>query len=397
MKKIIILLGFIFIISNSFAVVILKPEISFYRDRDSTFKERLERRDTIITFLDGIKKGINLNSKTLKNSIQLHVERQDSIIKSLKHIKESINSNRDTLQNTINVGFEAIQKKPADSIWNFGSLLGSILGALLGGGVAISIFVQGRKNEKKKEHQKLIDYGEEVYTLIKNIVVNSKQQVELLNELIASIREKAYTHGSYQHISFNLLKRAQSFNTTYTFNTFKSLSVEKKSYIKFYTSIDYLLEFFTNVDDDYNKNNSEIITPLSNNFVKLRQEIFTLGTNYIEQKRREEKTTDPLYLYVNKLVMDYYSSPTLPDAVDLKYDVEMLIRPLKIELLANFRNYDLSNDLLNLVKQAGDIYTTIIQENSKFANVLADQMDSVNNMISRLEQIETELKIIYPS
>ena len=227
--------------------------------------------------------------------------------------------------------------------------------------------------------------------------LNSKKQSELLNDLIASIREKAYTHGNYQHISFNLLQRAQSFDTTFTFNTFKQLNLEKKSYIKFYSSIDFLLEVFTNVDNDYHKNNSELITPLSNDFIKLKQEIFTQGTNYIELQRREEKTDDPLYQYLNKLIMDYYGSPSLPETIDIKYDVEMLIRPLKIELLEHFRDYDIANDILNLAKQSGDIYATITQENIKFANALAGQIESINNMIGQLEQIENELKTKYPN
>lgn len=397
MKKTIIFLTMFLITSNAFGHVVLNSKINFSSENDSIIKVQIEGQEKILKILEGINRGNIQTRSAILNRINLENNYEDKIISDINEFKEILNSNNDTLAQAIKSGFDILQEKPKETNCNICAILGSILGALLSGGFAIIIFVQGKKNERKRENQKLIYYGEEIYTLIKNIVVNSKKQSELLNDLIASIREKAYTHGNYQHISFNLLQRAQSFDTTFTFNTFKQLNLEKKSYIKFYSSIDFLLEVFTNVDNDYHKNNSELITPLSNDFIKLKQEIFTQGTNYIELQRREEKTDDPLYQYLNKLIMDYYGSPSLPETIDIKYDVEMLIRPLKIELLEHFRDYDIANDILNLAKQAGDIYATITQENIKFANALAGQIESINNMIGQLEQIENELKTKYPN
>ena len=309
MKKSIIFLTMFLITSHTFGHVVSNPKLNISSENDSIIKVQIEGQEKILKILEGINRGNIQNRNAILNRINLENNYQDKIISDINEFKEILNSNNDTLSQAIKSGFDILQKKPKETICNFCAILGSILGALLSGGFAIFIFVQGKKNDRKRENQKLIYYGEEIYTLIKNIVVNSKKQSELLNDLIASIREKAYTHGNYQHISFNLLQRAQSFDTTFTFNTFKQLNLEKKSYIKFYSSIDFLLEVFTNVDNDYHKNNSELITPLSNDFIKLKQEIFTQGTNYIELQRREEKTDDPLYQYLNKLIMDYYGSP----------------------------------------------------------------------------------------
>lgn len=198
-------------------------------------------------------------------------------------------------------------------------------------------------------------------------------------------------------MSFNLLKRAQSFDTTHVFNTFNYLYLEKKSYIKFYRSVDFLLEEFVNFDDDYHKNSSEIITPLSNDFIKLRQEIFKQGTNFIELKRRESKTDDPLYNFLNDLIIKYYTSSSLPETVDIKYDFEILIKPLKIELIEKFRDYDQANEILILAKEAGDIYISITQINGEYSSNVEGQLSNIATMIDQLEQIETELKTKYAS
>ena len=395
MKKIITFLVVTLIASNAFGKVVITSKFTHFSEKDSIIKVQLEGQEKILTILNGIKGSIIQNRNTVQTKINLEIEKYANINSNLEEIKESINSNRDTLKHAINIVFDTIKENPKDSRCNFCSILGSILGALLSGGVAISIFSQGRKNDKKNEKKKLIDYGEEVYTLVKNIVVNSKKQVELLNGLITSIRAKPYTHGNYTHISFNLLKRAQSFDTTHTFNTFKALQLEKMSYIKFYTSIDFLLELFTDIDSDYHKNNSEMITPLSNSFIKLRQEILILATNYTEGKRKESKIDDPLYIYLDQLVIEYITSQTDPKVIDLKYDEEILISPLKIQLLEKFRDYNITNDLLTLAKQAGDIYTTITTENVKFADVLASQLGPIKDNIEKLKLIESELNLKY--
>jgi hypothetical protein len=122
-----------------------------------------------------------------------------------------------------------------------------------------------------------------------------------------------------------------------------------------------------------------------------------MGTEFTDQKRKDKDLSNPLYLFLNKLVLDYYDPKSIPPTIDLKYDMEKLIRPLKEELLAKYRDYKITNDLLNLTKQAGDTYATILQENSKFSSVLENQIEPVNNMVAQLEEIETELKTKYAS
>lgn len=364
------------------------------KNLDSTLGVQMNKRDSTVQILNNLKSSIDRNRKIQNQNLILLIQGQDSISNNLYKIGKYIDSHGDSLQKTIDRNVISFIENPKKQGCNIYAILGSIIGALLSGGVAIGIFMHGKRNEKNKEKQKLYDYGEELFTLIKNIVVNSKKQVELIQVLVNSIKEKPYNHGKYQRISINLIKRAQSFDTTLTFNTFKNLNLEKKSYIKFYSSIDYLYEVFSSIDDDYHRNNKEVITPLSNEFIKLRQQILTRGTEFTDQKSKE-KDKDPLYLYIDKLVLDYYDPKSIPKTIDLKYDMEKLIRPLKEELLAKYRNYQIANELLDLTKQVGDTYATITQENTNLSDALESQIEPVNSMISRLAEIETELKTKY--
>jgi hypothetical protein len=385
MKKIIVLL-----LAQSFI-------ISSYSspNKETNHPDSIIRQDSTIQISNKIKNSLDLFRKTQNHNLTLLIQGQDSISNNILRIGKFINAGVDSIQKTLHADENPSLHNQEKQGCNICTILGSIIGALLSGLVAIGIFMLGRKIDRKKEKQKLYDFGDELYSLIKNITINSKVQVGFIKTLVKSIKEKPYTHGDYQKISNTLLKRAQSFDTTLTFNTFKILNLEKKSYIKFYSSIDFLFEVFSSIDDDYHNKNSEAITPLSNVFISLRQEILTLGTDFTDQKRKEKDLKNPLYLFLENLVLVYYKN--IPSTIDLKYDMEVLIRPLKYELLSKYRDIKIASDLLTLAKEAGDNYETIIQENIKFYTALEGQIESVNSMISRLEEIESELKSIYAS
>ena len=75
----------------------------------------------------------------------------------------------------------------------------------------------------------------------------------------------------------------------------------------------------------------------------------------------------------------------------------MLIKPLKPELIEKYRDYDEANGILTLTKEAGDIYYSITQINGDFSTNIEGQIGTLNSMIEKLDQIEGELKIKYPS
>jgi hypothetical protein len=395
MKKTFILLLLFFVTS------LLSKSIPTRLDSDSTTKTLLafynQKDDTLIQVINGITKSFENSYGKIQNAVLLEVTKSDSIFTSLKLLESSYNQWNSKLNNSIQSGFSDVTNKIPDSPSDLMNILGSIIGAVLSGAFAIWVFFQGKRNDKKKEEKMLFNYGEEVYTLLKNITINARKQVELLEQLIKSIKTNPHIPGKFQHINFNLLKLAQSLDTTKVFTTFQYLNLEKKSYIKFYQSIDFLLEEFTNIDYDYHKNNSDTITPLSNDFLKLRQEIFLQGTEYIELKRRESKTDDPFYQFINNLIIKYYESPSLPETVDIKYDFDMLIKPLKPEIIEKYRDYDQANSILNLAKQAGDLYISITQINVELANNVDGQIGYLTDMINILDQIEKELKTKYVS
>jgi hypothetical protein len=356
-----------------------------------------QENDSLLKAINGITKTFKQSSVKIQNSILLQASKSDSVFSSLKLLNSTIKEGNSTLNNSLKYGFSEVTNEIPDPPSEFMNILGAILGAVLSGVFAIIVFVQGKRMDKKKEQKMLFNFGEEVYTLLKNITINSKKQIELLDQLIKSIQANPHVPGKFQHINFNLLKRAQSLDTTKVFTTFQYLQLEKKSYIKLYQSVDFLLEEFTNIDFDYQKNNSEVITPLSNDFLKQRQEIFSKGTEYIEFKRRENKTDDPFYVFINDLIMKYYDSLPSPETVDIKYDFDTLIKPLKPEIIAKYRDLDYANIILNFAKQAGDLYVSITQINKELANSIEGQIGNLNDMIKKLDEIEAKLKIKYAS
>lgn len=393
MRKVLLQFGLL-IIANSLSgnPIISEHDSTIY----STLELNLQRQDSLLSLINERTKIYNHSLTKIQHAILLEVSRSDSLMKSIASFVSAYIQGNYELVSAILSGFNEVTTKiPRPS--KLLGILGSIIGAVLSGAFAIWVFVQGKKNDKKKEEKSLFNYGEETYTLLKNITINSKKQIDLLIELVKSINEHPHSHGKYQHMSFNLLKRAQSLDAARVFNTFQYLKLEKKSYIIFYTSIDFLLEEFINIDNDYHSNSSEIITPLSNNFLKLRQEIFNQGTEFIEIKRREAKTDDPFYQFINNLIIEYYKSPLLPDTVDISYDFEMLIKPIKPAIIKYFRDYDQANSILNLAKEAGDIYTSITQINKEFGENVEGQITNLNSMIEKLVQIENELKTMYAS
>lgn len=212
-----------------FITSFLSKGISSRSEYDSTTDTILtmyiQKHDTLIKIINGITKLYDQSSRKIQNAIILEASKSDSLISSLNLLNNAYNQWNPTLNNTIQSGFNEVTNKIPETPSKCINILGSIIGALLSGAFAIWVFVRGKRIDKKKEEKMLFNYGEEIYTLLKNITINSKKQVELLEQLAKSIKTNPHIPGKFQHINFNLLKRAQSFDTTKVFNTFQHLNL----------------------------------------------------------------------------------------------------------------------------------------------------------------------------
>lgn len=228
---------------------------------------------------------VETNSK-----LEHQISNQGIIIKELKSIHKDLTLKNDTLIHSLKIAVEAKTEQEEKSGFDFYSLLGALLGAMISGGAAILVFYLGKKDDNKKDNKRLVDFGEQIFILIKNIIKNSEKQKELFEQYITSIKEKPHTHGKYGRISLNLFERAKSFDTTLVFNSFKQLDLDNTSYIKYYTALDYLYEFFNSVYEDYTDHNSQVVTPLSNEFLQLRQQILDKTALTLRELKEKKKT-----------------------------------------------------------------------------------------------------------
>lgn len=334
----------------------------------------------------------------INSKLNEQIELQEKLLKELKIMRSGIKNTKDTIQCTVNL----YESKKIDSNnnspnkgCNFCDIIGALIGAIASGGAAIFTFVRGKRNDRKKEKQKIIDFGEEIYSLIKNTTVNARKQKQLLENYSKSIKENPHLFGDYKKISFTIFRRTQSIEASSVFNVFNTLNMSKTSYINYCTAIDFLNEFFKTAEREIDVHNNEVVTALSNKLSKLNREILTFMSEYLNKVQLEGNEFKDYEKFLNSLIVNYYESPDLPDEIDVKYDIEMIIRPLKEGIISYYRGKKGADKLLNLAKDAGDYYQTIIQQNMYIVQGLDGQFDLIDSEINKLEKIEIDLKNYY--
>lgn len=359
---------------------------------------------TIIIFcpliiIAGVKLSPELDSCIKTNSkLQTQISNQSLIIQELKGNNKELTLKNDTLVHTLKIAFEKNENKNDECDFDIYGFLGALLGAALSGGAAILVFFLGKKEESKKRNKGYEDFGEQIFILSKNLIKNSEKQKELIETYIKSLQEAPHSYGKYGRVSLNLFERAKSFDTTLVFNSFKQLKLENTSYIKYYNSLDYLYEFFASVYADYDTHNTDVVTPLSNKFIELRQEILDKAAIALREFKERGQDTSDIYKVLNQIIVKYYKSPDRPKVIDISYDVKMIIHPLKEELLKKeFNSYEIADTLLILAKRAGDYYQTIIDQAEILTSGLSSKLESLNSSIDKLTEIKNELEDKYAS
>lgn len=326
------------------------------------------------------------------NSMQKNLMRVESNFQTVQESFKSVNTNLYQLK----VGLSQLSNQKEERKCDYCGIIGSLLGAFLTGLIVIWVFVEGKRREKNKEINKLKDFGKEIHLLVKNIITNANKNVDQIKILIESIKEHPTKHGNYKKVLFNSFERVQSFDTTKIHDLFSLLEFEEEVYINFYGNIDFLTELFRLIDGDYNSTSSEVITPLTNKFLELKSDMLELCTDFLEEKRKENKTDDELFKFLDKLLIDYYKSENLPEGIDINYDNEHLIRIIRIGLLEKFRDWNITNKILKVAQKAGNEAKSIEINNLQFASDLQSQIDNIEGTINKIEGIEKLFSTKYP-
>lgn len=309
---------------------------------------------------------------------------QNDILVKLRISQDSMSFEKDTT--IINIHH---QKKPEiyRNDCDIFRIIGAIIGAAISGGIALFVFLLGESRKKKSEKQKRKSFGKELITIIISITKIVNDQLEQFKRFIETTREAPYKTNILFKLSFHQLKRIKSFDTTLIFKTFDTIGLKEKDYLKFYSNIDFLDDVINAIFSDYDENNSKHITPMSNEFIKTRNELLDICTDYLEVQRRLNNTEDELYLFINQQILDYYQHPDMTQVPNIHFDIQYLIRPIKTILLERFRDWDITNSILKKAKFCGDLYTSIVQINTSFVNDIEKQIVNINKINISLNNI----------
>jgi gas vesicle protein len=363
----------------------------------------MKNQFAILLFLSTItyiSKGEELKADSLEKRDMQSVRVVDTVDHKLFRGLNCANRNSelliDTTHNALKVSVQKKYQRKDIQLLDIVNFLGGILGAIISGIIAIWVFKRGNIEEKEKEINKIFDFGEQLFVLIKNINENSKLQRDFILQYKESLEQKPYTYGNFKRVSLNALERARSFDITFVFNTFKVLNQEKNTFIKYYNSIDYLFSVFEIIYNDYRNYSNEIVTPMSNKFIELRNEILDKSADYLKKIKDEGKQPDKFYDFLNNLIGDYYTSEERPQEIDIGYDVRKIIRPIKEELIKpDYSSYELTNEILYLAKRSGDYYKTVIDQSKMLNEGINSKLESIYQSIVNLEKIIENLEEHY--
>jgi len=135
------------------------------------------------------------------------------------------------------------------------------------------------------------------------------------------------------------LKRLSEFSSNDLFTAFRTLTKNnfEKDLHNILSQIDYLIEQ-TNIIDKYHNAILLRNTEFRNEIQNLIEEYLDLVANAIcdIKKADEQYQQNPFWVYINKMLMDYYIDPNRNNTISYLY--KHLLRPMQVELVS--KGYD---------------------------------------------------------
>ena len=179
-----------------------------------------------------------------------------------------------------------------------------------------------------------------------------------------------------------------SFDPHNIWKVFSNYSIKNEYYIKFYSSLDYLNIVFEKIEDEVNNGNGKTVYEFMNKLIVIRNNLLNVISEYIntEKDRNPNYKENNLWNFLNEIVLKYYSNN---DGIpDIEKDYNELILPLKHELLKDeFRYQTISNEVLTLCKDGGDIHFSIIQINKELASDILKTTENIKKQNNVLKEI----------
>lgn len=297
-------------------------------------------------------------------TLKIQEKNSTLILGELKLIKEELKHTHPQKPTPPIVKIEEKEKSKSNVDWLslFSILLGAVIGAVVSGGIAIWIFKRGERNEKKKAEKRLVDFGKQIHATLDKLIPDLNQEKEMLEKYVDSLREQPHTHGIYQRVNLQLMKRAREFDTTLVFDTFRHLGLDDKTYVDYYKDLDFLDDVINCINNDHNKHNTNVVTKLSNDFLRKTDDIF-VGFESLDVNFSEELT---------------------PFQVIKKRYKKLKTPKIKEELKKNTSSHEM--------EKTSTLYENITKQAGYLANDISKQIKYIQESIDNLKKIKKQIK-----
>jgi hypothetical protein len=308
----------------------------------------------------------------------------------------------------MDIQFEIFKSPESSFFVKYGPMLVSLISIIISASIAIYLFNKGIQKERDRFNTNRIIEKKDKTDILNKEIQGLKDQIEVLitaiikavsdqiDEYIAKSNEiiehpnKRLIVASYTHEN---LKRLLSIDTQRVWQVFSKYNIENKEFINLYSCLDYFNKIFQKIHEDVYEGNGQITTDLMNDMIKIRNNILDISTNYIyiERGRNSNYKTNPYWILLNSIILDYYhDNDGIPD---IKRDYDMLINRFKSELLKEeFKYFPTSDNILKFCKTGGDTYFSITQINKELANDILNVSGKIKEMNEKLLEINNKLK-----
>lgn len=286
---------------------------------------------------------------------------------------------------------------------SFIDFIGTFFGIAIPTGVSLWIFFKEKKNQKvkeKEEYDKQIhDFTSYLVVLNKEIITQTDKQISAYLDFVNELNENPYQREGFTIYKHSNLKRVIKIDTKYLLEIFRVYNLDEKLYNNYLKTLDYIDAVIESIlDDVYSRNgNGKVVTEYLNKFTQQRDKIlFEIG-EYLrkEKKNNLDYENDELYKIIRGIGMSFWTHED-KEIPDLIRDKKLIVDSIYNKLLnTKYKDFEVSNLLLNLAQQAGDYSVTVKQVNQKFVKdiemVIPDIKQGLNRIVKLNELLETKL------
>ena len=209
---------------------------------------------------------------------------------------------------------------------------------------------------------------------------NSFNQLKEIDIYIQSVKNEPYKAHLLRYYPLTEYSRIKSIEIEKVKKFFQINKISNEDFANFYRQIDYLFDSYTNIMSGYHKNNDIRITPASNEFFQIKDEILQSILKYVENLGRTGHSESEMFKYLHSILNLYYE-PSNADKVilasDIKYDFDNLIYKLLWDMVTKYRDEEIYFLMQTKLEAAKKKYISILGANTTFINSVIVERDEI--------------------